>query len=149
MVRPTEGMLAFAAETGIVVQVRRQAVSGLYLRSPGLPPYISLDSGLLRQPIALRAVLAEAMGVHFTRGEQELRVVVGHRECGRYAKVDMASIAWAVAYAIAAAELSRLWLDGWGTEDLASRFQVPPGWVRGRLRQLGIRTSIEALAARQ
>lgn len=124
-VRETRELFALVAQAGIELRWARLRpyFNGVYLWDPPKPPYIYLDVDLLDEPVVLRAVLAEELGHHFTRGAS-----VGW---------ETRAFWWAVDYLVLERDLGALIRQGATLWEMSDRLQVPVLWVRRKLERAG------------
>lgn len=124
-VRETGELFALVAQAGIELRWARLRpyFNGVYLWEPPKPPYIYLDVDLADDPVLLRAVLAEELGHHFTRGAS-----VGW---------ETRAFWWAVDYLVSERELGELLRAGATLWEMSGRLQVPVLWVRRKLERIG------------
>lgn len=140
--RPTEDLLRLTEQEGIVLEFRplQPAYLGLYIREPGAPPHILLDTNLRKpsQVRLLRAIWAEELGHHFTTGGDWVKAPHDPTFDVLRKKAEIKALRWAVDFLVDGEELMRFWRRYPYVGPAAEHFVVPElfileklAWMRG------------------
>src|SRR5690606_3190920 len=99
-VRPTEDLLRLVDQEGIELRWASLAPYwyGLYVREASRPPYILRDHSLENRQVPFRAVLAEALGHHFTTEGSWVRRASSRNTVVLQPKVELRALRWAIDY---------------------------------------------------
>jgi Zn-dependent peptidase ImmA (M78 family) len=136
-------MLQTASDAGIKVEYFSfvPPMQGIYLCEDDMPPIIGLDSTLQHSMPALRCVLAEELGHHFTSAGYCLpRKFYSFYERNNITRAEYKALKWAANYLMPEHDLLDVIRDGlYEKWEIAEYFNVTEDFAMFRLRLFGVR----------